>query len=74
MTLPIINNARNVVIVASGPGKTAIVSKALDPTSTVPDLPIRRVSPSNGELWWFVDRAAVPGDPEMLAPERPMTG
>lgn len=63
MTLPVINNARNVVVVASGRGKANILSKTLGPESTHSDLPIRHVHPSNGELRWFVDQAAVSSDP-----------
>ncbi len=58
MTLPVINNARHVVFVAAGPGKANILSKVLNYGLEQPELPARRVNPSNGELEWFVDRAA----------------
>jgi len=59
MTLPVINNARQVVFVAAGPGKAKILSKVLNYRVWQPELPARRVKPSNGDLHWFVDRAAV---------------
>ena len=58
MTLAVINNARQVIFVAAGPGKAKIVSKVLNYRRQQPDLPARRVNPSNGELQWFIDRAA----------------
>ena len=58
MTLPLINNARNVAVVASGPGKRRIVSQALHPEKTPADLPIQQVNPLNGKFKWFVDQAA----------------
>jgi len=58
MTLPVINNARHVVFVAAGPSKSNILSKVLNYSLEQPELPARRVNPSNGELQWFVDRAA----------------
>lgn len=58
MTLPVINNARNVVIVAAGPGKADILSKVFNPGVIQPKLPAQLVNPSAGELQWFIDRAA----------------
>jgi len=58
MTLPVINNARNIVFVAAGPGKANILSKVLNPNGNQPELPAQRVNPSEGELQWFIDRAA----------------
>ena len=58
LTLPVINNARHVVVVASGRGKAEIISQALDPKMPRSGLPIRHVAPVNGQLRWFVDQAA----------------
>lgn len=58
MTLPLINNARNVVFVASGTAKANIVSKVLNSEAKQPKLPAQMVNPTNGELMWFIDRAA----------------
>jgi 6-phosphogluconolactonase len=61
MTLAVINNARQVVFVAAGPGKAKIVSQVLNYRMQQPQLPARRVNPSSGELQWFIDRAAAAG-------------
>jgi 6-phosphogluconolactonase len=58
MTLPVINNARHVLFVAAGSDKANILSKVLNSQVPQPELPARRVNPSNGELQWFIDRAA----------------
>ena len=62
MTLPLINKSRNVVFVAAGPGKAAIVAKLLNPPQLRTEkLPAQLVNPSDGELQWFIDRAAAVG-------------
>ncbi len=58
MTLPLINNGRNVVFVATGSAKADIVSKVLDPCMRSHKLPVQLVNPSDGELQWFIDRQA----------------
>lgn len=55
ITLPLINAARRVWILAAGAEKRAILKKV----KGVPgDLPIQQVSPTAGELVWWVDAAA----------------
>lgn len=68
MTLPVINNARNVVIVAAGPSKANILSKVFNPCVKQAELPVQLVNPSAGELQWFIDRAASQGayDPPVI--------
>jgi 6-phosphogluconolactonase len=58
MTLPVINNARNVLFVAAGHDKANILSKVLHPGVAQTELPAQLVNPSDGELQWFIDRAA----------------
>lgn len=58
MTLPVINNARQVVFVAAGPGKATILPKVLNSRVQQPELPAQLVNPSDGELQWFIDRPA----------------
>ena len=58
MTLPVINNARRVFFVAAGGKKSKIVSKVFSPNGKEPELPAHLVAPVNGELGWFLDRAA----------------
>ncbi|MGM0737754.1 MAG: 6-phosphogluconolactonase [Bacteroidota bacterium] len=58
MTLPVINHACNVIFVAAGPAKANIVSEVLSSKEEQPKLPVQMVKPSNGQLHWFIDRAA----------------
>lgn len=58
MTLPVINNARSVIFVAVGAGKAKIISDVFNPREALPELPARCVNPSDGEVQWFIDRAA----------------
>jgi 6-phosphogluconolactonase len=58
MTLPVINNARSVLFVAAGSKKAKILSKVFNSNGTEPQLPAHLVTPSDGELGWFLDRSA----------------
>jgi 6-phosphogluconolactonase len=60
LTLPVINNARCVTFAAAGEGKAAILAEVLGPRAKRPDLPAAMVCPRDGELLWFIDRAAGP--------------
>lgn len=56
LTLPVLNAARRVWILASGPDKAAVVREALAPPGPAP-LPVQRLA-SAGEWVWFLDEAA----------------
>ncbi len=56
-TYPVLNNARNVVFLASGAGKADILNKVLH--SPEAGYPAQKVQPTPGRLQWFVDKAAV---------------
>ena len=58
MTLPLINSARNVAFVATGPDKANILSKVLKRSVEQVEVPAGRVNPCDGTLEWFIDRAA----------------
>ena len=51
ITLPLINAAKRVWILAAGPEKKAILERVMGKPG---DLPIQRVQPTNGELVWWV--------------------
>jgi 6-phosphogluconolactonase len=58
LTLPVLNNAANVVFLVSGIEKAQILRAVL---ADVPDLieyPAQLVRPVAGDLWWLVDRGA----------------
>ncbi len=58
LTLPVINNARNVVFVVSGSGKAAILSRILGPSRLEPEPPAQLIKPVYGKVHWFADQAA----------------
>lgn len=58
MTLPLINNGRDVVFVAAGAGKADILSRVLNRQPRRQKLPAELVNPTDGSLQWFIDRAA----------------
>jgi 6-phosphogluconolactonase len=58
LTLPVINNARQVIFLTAGPGKAEALSQITKHTNR---LPAGMVQPANGELHWFVDNAAAAG-------------
>jgi len=59
-TFPVINHAARVAFVASGAGKAETLKTVLDqPEAGLPASRVRPVSP--GQLYWFVDEAAVAG-------------
>jgi 6-phosphogluconolactonase len=55
LTLPVINTASRIFMLASGSEKTKVVKSVLVDKSLVP---AGMISPADGELWWFVDEAA----------------
>lgn len=60
-TLPVINSASNIAIVASGEDKAKAVSFAISDCiegSDALSLPARMVQPTEGKLVWFLDKAA----------------
>lgn len=61
-TLPVINSASNIAILATGEDKAKAVQLALSDSTESPDtpssLPARMVQPTDGKLVWFLDKAA----------------
>ena len=56
LTLPVLNAARNVFVVATGSGKADAVKNSLEPVGE--PLPVGLVRPTNGELHWYMDTGA----------------
>jgi len=56
LTLPVINNAREIVFLASGKEKAPVVKAVLNQTDE--RLPALRVKPHNGRLSWLMDKDA----------------
>ena len=63
MTLPLLNQARQVLFIVAGAGKAAMLQKVLsdviDSTGQMP--PAKLIRPVGGELRWLVDTAAAGG-------------
>lgn len=70
LTLPVINAARTVMVLASGESKAAIVRRVLGARAVPEGLPMQRVRPLDGQLIWILDEAAA----SSLAPQDPPAG
>ncbi|KAH0945492.1 hypothetical protein HN011_003853 [Eciton burchellii] len=55
LTMPVINNARMCIFIATGAGKAEIIEKVLRDKK---DLPATRVEPVDGTLFWLLDQEA----------------
>lgn len=58
LTIPVLNNARNVLFVAQGSDKAPAVKTVLGRNSTADPLPAQLIQPSSGSTAWFLDRQA----------------
>lgn len=58
LTMPLINAAKRVGIVALGEGKSEVVQRVLEVQSHPGALPAQLVRPSTGSLTWFLDQAS----------------
>lgn len=61
LTGRIINNARAVVFLVTGPGKAGRVRQVIEGLPGHEDLPASRVSPGHGQLLWLLDADAASG-------------
>lgn len=63
MTFPFLNSARNVLILVTGKSKAERIAQVLplvkSSTRNAEELPITNVQPTNGNLFWLLDEAAV---------------
>ena len=58
LTLPALNRARHLLVVAAGGGKAGILARVFAPAGDAPTLPAQRLQPLAGDLRWLLDRAA----------------
>lgn len=58
MTLPLLNSARFIAVLVAGAAKSAMLQRIALGDDSVDDVPIKGVSPLNGELKWYLDAAA----------------
>lgn len=59
MTLPVINAAKEVVVVAGGESKAEVVQRVLEVQALPGALPAQLVRPKAGKLYWYLDVASV---------------
>ena len=57
-TYPVINAARRVVFIVTGPAKAAMVAEVLEGLRAPEAIPAQAVSPVHGALTWLLDEAA----------------
>ena len=58
LTLPVLNNAREILFVVSGAGKAEIVKRIMAMNQPDPDLPATLVLPTRGRVKWLLDSDA----------------
>ena len=58
LTFPVINNAANIAFLVSGKEKAATLKDVMEGEFNPKHLPAQSVSPANGTLNWFADKAA----------------
>lgn len=58
LSLPVINNAASVIVLASGGEKAAALAAVFEGRNSRSDLPAQRIRPAQGTVLWIVDRAA----------------
>ena len=58
LTLPVLNNALQIVFLASGGAKAHIVQKLLEEPGAKEKYPAGLVCPATGRLTWLIDNAA----------------
>jgi 6-phosphogluconolactonase len=66
-TLPLINNAANVIFLASGKDKAPAVHSVLDAKTSGQDFPAKLVNPPHGRLLWMLTQDAAAPVSERLA-------
>jgi 6-phosphogluconolactonase len=58
LTAPVLNNAETVAFLIAGEDKAAALAAVLEGPRDPDTYPSQRIAPTNGDLYWLVDRAA----------------
>ncbi|HEX6796147.1 MAG TPA: 6-phosphogluconolactonase [Ktedonobacterales bacterium] len=58
LTAPVVNNAAAAAFLIAGPDKAAALAAVLQGPRDPDEYPSQLIHPTNGELYWYVDRAA----------------
>lgn len=59
LTLPVINNSRNIIFLACGEKKSSIIGKIFK--GDIDNIPAGKVNPKDGKLYWYLDKKAAGG-------------
>jgi len=60
LSLPVINNARRVSFLVTGKDKAPVLKEILEKGATLLPYPASKISPTDGLLEWYIDKAAAP--------------
>ena len=58
LTVPAINQSKAIIILASGREKADIVAQAINPNEKAVQLPVNKIRPGQGKIYWFIDKPA----------------
>ncbi|WIG62082.1 MAG: 6-phosphogluconolactonase, eukaryotic type [Ktedonobacterales bacterium] len=58
LTVPVLNNAAAVAFLVAGAEKASALAAVIDGPPNPDEYPSQRIAPSNGDLYWIMDRAA----------------
>jgi 6-phosphogluconolactonase len=58
LTIPAINSSKQIIFLVSGESKADVVNDVLNGIKNPEQLPAQFIQPVNGELFWFLDKAA----------------
>jgi len=58
LTTPVVNRSARIAFLVSGAGKAAALQQVIDGDFKPDSYPSQMIKPVNGELHWFVDKAA----------------
>jgi 6-phosphogluconolactonase len=58
LTLPVLNNAAQIIMLAAGEEKAAVVQRVLQGPRSPEETPAQMIAPAQGKLTWILDKAA----------------
>ena len=58
LTFPVLNAAAEIIFLVAGADKAEALRQVLDPSSAADKFPAQRVRPAQGQVRWYVDKAA----------------
>ena len=71
LTLPVLNQARHVIVAAAGAGKAEALSRVFAPQRAQLELPAQMLAPRNGDIRWLLDSTAASKLPSSISGPQP---